>query len=82
MAALRPAGSIEISLRFEQFAVQNGCTGSAANSVVGEHGESPVENVARAQAPDYSRHAASAIAIKARLRTIGSRIVVDGLLRR
>src|SRR6185437_10266553 len=81
MAALPAAGSIEISLRFEQFAVQNGCTGRTADSVVGEHGESPVEYVAGSQPPNHGRHAASTVSIKPRLRPVRSRIVVDGLLR-
>src|SRR6185312_16337181 len=82
MAALRPAGSIEVALRSEQFAVQNGCTRGAANGVVGEHCESPVEYVARTQTSNHGRHAAPTIAVKAGLWTVRSRIIIDGLLRR
>ena len=64
----------------EQLGVQDGGSGGSANGVVREHGELPVEHAAGAQAADGDGHAVAAIAIEARLRAVGLRGPLDGLL--
>jgi hypothetical protein len=40
--------STDIPLSFEEFAIQDGCAGGAANGVVGKYGEFPVKDIAGA----------------------------------
>jgi hypothetical protein len=62
----------------QQFGVEDGGSGGAANGVVREHGELPVEHAAGAQAADGHGHAVAAIAVEARLRAVGLRRPLTG----
>ena len=54
-----------------QLGIQDGGTGGAADSVVAEYDELPIEHGAGAQATDEGRHAAFALGVFARLRAVG-----------
>src|SRR5580658_9452514 len=64
----------------EQLCIQNGGAGGSANGVVREHGELPVEHRAGAQAAHGNGHAVAAVAVEARLGTVGLRSPFDGLI--
>src|SRR5205807_9311063 len=72
--------SIEIALSFEQFRVEQRRAGSAANRVVGEHGELPVQDTAGAKAADAGGHSRTAVDVEARLWAIVSVQIKDGML--
>src|SRR5215471_9033275 len=74
------AGSTEIPLRFEEFAIQDGGASGATDGVMRQDSESPVEQVAGAQPPDNCGHSRAAVNVQPRLRAIGSRIIDDRLL--
>src|SRR5256885_4649654 len=66
-----PGGSFrQISLRMEQLSVQQGRAGGAADHVVREHGELPVQQIAGAQASDGDGHSGTRINIEAWLRSV------------
>src|SRR5215472_688096 len=62
--------SPQISLRLQQFSIEQGRSGCTSNRVMREHGELPVEYWAWAQTPNGCGHSGAAIGIEARLRTI------------
>src|SRR3984885_7685921 len=72
--------SPEISLRLEKFGVEQGRASRAANRVMGEHGELPIEHFTLPQASDRRGHAGAKVNVETRLRTIRSRHIKDGLL--
>src|SRR5271163_1693745 len=72
--------SPEVSLCLEQFSVEQGSAGRAANGVVRQHRELPIQHVALAQAADRRRHARSKVNVKARLRTVRCSHVHDRLV--
>src|SRR5271169_3399878 len=74
--------STQVSLRLQQFGIQQRRARGSADGVVREHGKLPVQQVARTQPAHTHRHAAATIGIKPRLRTVGRRVVHDGLLGR
>src|SRR5260370_30846447 len=82
IGARSPSRSTEVSLSVEKLAVQNSSAGRAANHVVREQREFPIEDVAGAQAPDHGSHAASAIYVKPWLWTVRRTLVDNRLLRR
>ena len=61
---------IQESFGLHQLRVQHRGSGRAPHRIVAERHELPVENRARTQTPDESRHAALALSILARLRTV------------
>src|SRR6202041_2985588 len=73
---------LKLSQAGEQLCVQDGGAGGSANGVVREHGELPVEYRAGAQAADGDGHAVAAIAVQARLRPVGLRRPLHGLIGR
>src|SRR5258708_3075180 len=82
IGARSPSRSTEVSLSVEKLAVQNRSAGRAANHVVAKQREFPVEDIAWTQTPDHGGHAASAIHVKPRLRTVRRTLIDDRLLRR
>src|SRR5215467_13664777 len=60
--------SLQIALHLEEFGIQQGSAGCAADGVVREHGEFVVEHAAWAQASHAHRHPVAAVEIEARLR--------------
>ena len=64
----------------QQLGVEDGGSGGAANGVVREHSELPIEQAAGAQAADGDGHAAAAIAVEAGLRAVGLRGPLHRLL--
>src|SRR5260370_2048952 len=74
--------SRNVSLVAQQFAVQYGGAGPAANWVVGKDGKSPVEDIARPPAAHHRRHSVSAIPIQPRLRAVRRTLIDYGLLGR
>src|SRR6185312_3836511 len=60
----------QISLVFQQLRIEQRRSRRAADGVVREHGELPVEHVAGTQAPNGSGHSVAEVDIKARLRAI------------
>ena len=83
---MRAAGGFgdrfQLAQTSQQFGIQDGCAGCAANRVVREHSELPVEHLAGTQATHGDGHAVAAIAIQARLRAVVLRGPLDGLLGR
>src|SRR5215469_4667253 len=67
--------SPQVALHFEEFGIQEGCAGRAADGVVREHSELVVEHAARPQPPHTYRHAIAAVKIEAWLRTVGRRVI-------
>src|SRR3954469_1786068 len=78
----RSQGAAEISLHGEQLGVEQGSARGAADGVVREQRELPVEQGTGPQPADRGRHAGAALHIEPRLRTVGSSVVEDGLLGR
>src|SRR3984957_17439690 len=74
--------SAQQSFRLHQFCVQDRRARRTAHSVVPERHELPVEDGAWTQTADESRHAAIALDIFARLRTVVFRHVLHGEFRR
>src|SRR5437764_175562 len=72
---------MDVSLGLEKFAVENGCTGGAANGVVREHCKFPVKEIAWTQPSYYCRHTCSAMNVEPGLRTVRRRIVDYRLFR-
>src|ERR1035437_1621776 len=64
----------------QQFGVEDGGSGGAANGVVREHGGLPVEHAAGAQAAHGHRHAVAAIAVQSGLGAIVLGSPLDGLI--
>src|ERR1700693_4254457 len=62
--------SLEISLDLQQFRIQQGRSGRAADRVVRENRELPVQNSTGAQAAHRSRHSTSAVGVEAGLRAV------------
>ena len=69
------SGRQEQALHFQKLGIQQSRAGRAANRVVREHGELPVEHAARTQTADADGHAIAAINVKPRLRTVGRGVV-------
>src|SRR6516164_3326554 len=67
--------SRQVALHFEEFGIQEGCAGRAADGVVREHRELVVEHAARPQPSHTYRHAMAAVKIEAWLRTVGRRVI-------
>src|SRR5450755_3028903 len=78
----RRASSVEHPFRMHQLGIQYGGAGRAADGVVAEHDEFVVENMAGAQAPHEGGHAALALSVFARLRSVGLVHIDDGARRR
>src|SRR3954454_4284672 len=74
--------SVEVALGLQKFSVEQCRAGRAANRVVRQDGELPVEDAAGAQPADGHGHAGAAVNVKARLRTVGRAVVNDGWLGR
>src|SRR5450759_3132967 len=72
--------SPEIPLRLEKFRIEQRSAGGAANCVVREDGELPVEDVAGTQAADRRGHACAEVNVEARLRTVRCGHIHDRLL--
>src|SRR5208282_2592601 len=70
---------IQIALGFEELGVEQRGSGGAADGVVREHGELPVEDRAGAQASAGDGHAMAAVEIEARLGTVRALVVEDDL---
>src|SRR3954471_804858 len=70
MPALQGGSFRQVPLRVKQLRVQQGRARGAANHVVRENGELPVEQIAWAQAPDRDGHAGTGIHVEAWLRAI------------
>src|SRR5258708_19785311 len=82
IGARSPSRSTEVSLSVEKLAVQNCSAGRAANHVVREQRKFPVKDIAGPQPSDHGSHAASAIHVKPRLRTVRRGLIDHWLLRR
>src|ERR1035441_6296218 len=65
------ASLVEHPFRMHQLGIQYGGAGRATDGVVAEHDEFVIENMAGAQAPHESGHAALALGVFARLRAVG-----------
>src|SRR3954468_18196862 len=82
MPALQGGSFRQVPVGVKKLGIQQGSTGGAADHIVREHGELPVEKIAGAQAADRNRHTGTGINIEPRLWTVGSGDVDGGLLRR
>src|SRR5438270_4670626 len=80
--ALQSGSFRQVSVRMKKLGVQQGSAGGAADHVVREHGELPIEKIARAEPPDRDRHAGAGVYVKPGLRSIGGIHVDDRLFRR
>src|SRR5258708_4711654 len=69
LSSFRGTG-VQIAPGFEQFGIQHGCAGGAADGVVREHRELPLQDSAGAQTADGRSHARSQVDIEPRLRTV------------
>src|SRR3954469_7362665 len=78
----RSQGAAEISLHGEQLGVEQGSAGGAADGVVREQRELPVEQRTRPQPADSRRHPSAALHIEPGLRAVGRGVVEDRLLGR
>src|SRR2546421_12423977 len=79
MPALRGGSFRQIPLRVEQLGVQQCRAGGAADHVVREHGELPIEQIAGAQASNGDGHTRAGVHVEAWLRAGGGAHVNDGL---
>src|SRR2546427_11381181 len=73
--------SIEVSLDFQQFGIEHGSARGAANGVVGEHSEFPVQHRAWTKPAHCRRHSSTAIGVDSRLWPISSCHIPDRLFR-
>src|SRR5438270_10003590 len=62
--------SSKVSLGLEEFGVEDGGSGRAADRIVREHGEFPVEDATGAQPSHHGSHAGSHFHVETRLGTI------------
>src|SRR4051812_27031266 len=76
----RSQGAAEISLHGEQLGVEQGSARGAADGIVREQRELPVEQRTGPQPADGRRHAGAAFHIEPRLWPVGSSVVEDRLL--
>src|SRR6266852_6698799 len=73
--------SIEVSLDFQQFGIEHGSTRGAANGVVGEHSEFPVQHRAWTKPAHCRRHSSTAIGVESWLWPISRFHIPDRLFR-
>src|SRR5206468_11874174 len=73
--------SSQVAFGLQQFGVQQGRAGGAANRVVREHGKLPVKYAAGTQPSDCSGHAGAQIDIETRLRTVAGAEIHHRMLR-
>src|SRR5580700_1160025 len=62
--------SPQITPHFEQFSIQQGRSRRASDSVVGEHGELPIQNAAGPQTTDRGRHPVTRFDVEPGLRPV------------
>ena len=74
--------AVEHPFRVHQLGIEHGRSGRAANGIVAQRDEFPVEHRAGTQAADEGRHAALAFGIFARLRAVGFCHIMHRVLRR